>query len=275
MDLDIKKDLASNWFKLLQDAFCNDIEALENYKVKFKSTTWKKNQIKDEGGGEYKILKNGKIFDKVGVNFSKVYGRFPKKFQKNILGASKNPKFWASGISVVMHMKNPLIPAMHFNTRYICTTQSWFGGGVDVTPAKKDVFEKRNFHQTLKKMCNRHNKSYYKKYKKWCDEYFYLPHRNEPRGIGGIFFDYKKDNFEKNFQFVRDVGITFQFIFHKIIKKKLNQKWTKKDKEAQYVKRGRYAEFNLLYDRGTKFGLQTGGNTEGILMSLPPLAKWK
>ncbi len=275
MDLDIKKDLASNWFKLLQDAFCNDIEALENYKVKFKSTTWKKNQIKDEGGGEYKILKNGKIFDKVGVNFSKVYGRFPKKFQKNILGASKNPKFWASGISVVMHMKNPLIPAMHFNTRYICTTQSWFGGGVDVTPAKKDVFEKRNFHQTLKKMCNRHNKSYYKKYKKWCDEYFYLPHRKEMRGIGGIFFDYKKDNFEKDFNFVRDLGVTFQILFNRIIRKKMKKKWTTKDKESQYIKRGRYTEFNLLYDRGTKFGLQTGGNVEGILMSLPPLAKWK
>ncbi len=275
MDLDIKKDLASNWFKLLQDAFCNDIEALEDDKVKFKSTTWKKNQTKDEGGGEYKILKNGKVFDKVGVNFSRVYGSFPKKFQKNILGANKNPKFWASGISVVMHMKNPLIPAMHFNTRYICTTQDWFGGGVDVTPTKKDELEKRDFHQTLKKMCNKHNKSYYKKYKKWCDEYFYLPHRKEMRGIGGIFFDYKKDNFEKDFNFIRDLGVTFQILFNRIIRKKIKKKWNIKDKEAQYIKRGRYTEFNLLYDRGTKFGLQTGGNVEGILMSLPPLAKWK
>ena len=274
MDLDIKKDLASNWFKLLQDAFCNDIEALEDDKVKFKSTTWKKNQTKDEGGGEYKILKNGKVFDKVGVNFSRVYGSFPKKFQKNILGANKNPKFWASGISVVMHMKNPLIPAMHFNTRYICTTQDWFGGGVDVTPTKKDELEKRDFHQTLKKMCNKHNKSYYKKYKKWCDEYFYLPHRKEMRGIGGIFFDYKKDNFEKDFNFIRDLGVTFQILFNRIIRKKIKKKWNIKDKEAQYIKRGRYTEFNLLYDRGTKFGLQTGGNVEGILMSLPPLTKW-
>ena len=275
MDLDIKKDLTSNWFKLLQDAFCNDISKLENHKTKFKSTTWKRSPDKDEGGGEYRILRDGKVFDKVGVNYSKVYGKFPKKFQKNIRGASKDPRFWASGISVVMHMKNPLIPAMHFNTRFISTTQQWFGGGMDVTPSKKDNLEKKDFHKDLMKMCNRHNKNYYKKYKKWCDEYFYLPHRKEPRGIGGIFFDYKNDNFEKDFKFVRDVGVTFQMLFNKIIRKKLNRKWTLNDKELQYIKRGRYAEFNLLYDRGTKFGLQTGGNVEGILMSLPPLAKWK
>ena len=199
---------------------------------------------------------------------------FPKQFQNNIPGAQKDPRFWASGISVVMHMKNPLIPAMHFNTRYICTTQEWFGGGMDVTPSKKDISEKRDLHKILRTMCNRHNKNYYKRYKKWCDEYFYLPHRKEPRGIGGIFFDYKKDNFEKDFKFVRDVGVTFQLIFNRIIQKKIKKKWTSKDKEAQYIKRGRYAEFNLLYDRGTKFGLQTGGNVEGILMSLPPLVKW-
>tara|TARA_Y100001970_G_scaffold282612_1_gene395808 strand:- start:6114 stop:6959 length:846 start_codon:yes stop_codon:yes gene_type:complete len=275
MDLDIRKNLASNWFKLLQDTFCNDINILENNKTKFISTTWKKNVNKDEGGGEYRILKGGKIFDKVGVNFSKVYGKFPKKFQKNILGANKNPRFWASGISVVMHMKNPLIPAMHFNTRYISTTQQWFGGGIDITPSKKDNLEKKDFHQTLKRMCNRHNKSFYKKYKKQCDEYFYLSHRKESRGVGGIFFDYKKENFDKDFKFVRDLGITFQMLFNKIIRKKLKKKWSVNDKESQYIKRGRYAEFNLLYDRGTKFGLQTGGNVEGIMMSLPPLAKWK
>ena len=275
MDLDIKKDLTSNWFKLLQDAFCNDINIIENNKSKFKTTNWKRNLNKDEGGGEYRIFKDGKVFEKVGVNYSKVYGKFPKKFQKNILGADKDPRFWASGISVVMHMKNPLIPAMHFNSRYISTTQQWFGGGMDITPSKKDDFEKKDYHQTLKDMCNRHDKSFYKKYKKWCDEYFYLPHRKEARGIGGIFFDYKKDNFEKDFKFVKDVGVTFQILFNKIIRKKLKKKWTVKDKEIQYIKRGRYAEFNLLYDRGTKFGLQTGGNVDGILMSLPPLAKWK
>ena len=274
MDLEIKKELASNWFKMLQESICDSINRLEKKNAKFKSTNWKRNLKKDEGGGEYRILKNGKIFDKVGVNYSKVYGKFPKKLQKNIPGAKKNPRFWASGISVVMHMKNPQIPAMHFNTRYICTTLDWFGGGMDVTPSKNDQNEKKDFHKILKDMCNRHNKNYYSKYKKWCDEYFYLPHRKEPRGIGGIFFDYKKNNFEKDFKFVRDVGVTFQYIFQKIIKKKMKRKWTSKDKELQYIKRGRYTEFNLLYDRGTKFGLQTGGNIEGILMSLPPLAKW-
>ena len=275
MDLEIKQKLTSNWFKSLQEMFCKTISDFEKNKISFKSTTWKRNLKKDEGGGEYRILKDGKIFDKVGVNFSKVYGKFPKKFQQNIPGAQKDPRFWASGISVVMHMKNPLIPAMHFNTRYICTTFDWFGGGIDVTPSKKDNKEKEQFHKTLRDMCNRHDKNYYKKYKKWCDEYFYLPHRKAPRGIGGIFFDYKKNNFEKNFKFVRDVGITFETIFQKIINKKIKKKWTSKDKENQYIKRGRYAEFNLLYDRGTKFGLQTGGNVEGILMSLPPHAKWK
>ena len=275
MDFEIRKDLTSSWFKTLQDSICHSIRELEKNKIKFVSTTWKRNQNKDEGGGEYRILKDGRIFDKVGVNFSKVYGKFPKHFQKQIPGAEKNPNFWASGISVVMHMKNPLIPAMHFNTRYICTSHDWFGGGMDVTPSKKDENEKKEFHKILKKMCNRHNKKYYPKYKKWCDEYFYLPHRKEARGIGGIFFDYKMNNFEKDFKFVRDVGTTFELIFKKLIKKKFKKKWTLRDKEMQYIKRGRYTEFNLLYDRGTKFGLQTGGNVEGILMSLPPIAKWK
>ena len=151
MDLDIKKDLASNWFKLLQNAICDDILKLEKNKIKFKSTTWKKNKNKNEGGGEYRIINEGKIFEKVGVNFSKVYGKFPKKFQNKVPGASKDPRFWASGVSVVMHMKNPHIPAMHFNTRYICTTQNWFGGGMDVTPSLKDNNEKNKFHETLKK----------------------------------------------------------------------------------------------------------------------------
>ncbi len=275
MDINIKKELTSNWFKMLQNSICHSIISLENNKIKFQSTNWKRSKNKDEGGGEYRILNDGKVFDKVGVNFSKVYGKFPKHFQKNILGAQNDPRFWASGISVVMHMKNPLIPAMHFNTRYICTTKSWFGGGIDVTPSKNDSQEKKEFHKILKDMCDRHNKNYYFKYKKWCDDYFYLPHRNEPRGIGGIFFDYKKENFEKDFKFIRDVGVTFQIIFEKIIRKKIKKKWNYKDKEMQYIKRGRYAEFNLLYDRGTKFGLQTGGNIEGILMSLPPLVKWK
>jgi coproporphyrinogen III oxidase len=274
MNKEIKQRLASNWFKLLQNIICKDIEKIEKNKIRFKSTAWKRNKTKDEGGGEFRILKNGKVFEKVGVNFSEVHGRFSNEMKKKIPGANNNPNFWASGISIVMHMKNPHVPAIHFNTRFIYTTHGWFGGGMDVTPCLKDNNEKKYLHKELKTMCDRHNKIYYKKYKKWCDEYFFIPHRKEMRGIGGIFFDYKKENWEKDFSFVRDLGVSFQMIFNSIINKKHKKKWTAKDKELQYIKRGRYAEFNLLYDRGTKFGLQTGGNVEGILMSLPPLAKW-
>ena len=274
MEEDIKKKLTKNWFKILQDMICKEIEEFEN-KPKFKLTNWQRNKLKDEGGGEYRILENGKIFEKVGVNFSEVYGKFSEKFKDRIPGTKNDPSFWASGISVVMHMKNPHIPAMHFNTRYIHTSYGWFGGGMDVTPCFEDKNLKKWFHNELKKTCDSHNKKFYKKYKKQCDEYFYLPHRKETRGIGGIFFDYKKENWEKDFKFVRDVGLTFKQVFKDIIIKKNKKKWTKKQKEVQYLKRGRYVEFNLLYDRGTKFGLQTGGNTDAILMSLPPIAKWK
>ena len=274
MDIELKKKLAKNWFKILQDMICNEIEKLDG-KAKFKSNNWRRNKKKDEGGGEYRILENGKIFEKVGVNFSEVYGKFSEKFKKKIPGTKKDSKFWASGISIVMHMQNPHVPAMHFNTRYIHTSYGWFGGGIDVTPCFDDKKLKNWFHKELKRTCDRHNKKFYKKYKKQCDEYFYLPHRNEMRGIGGIFFDYKKENWEKDFNFIRDVGLTFKKISRDIILDKNKKKWTKKQKEIQYIKRGRYIEFNLLYDRGTKFGLQTGGNTNAILMSLPPIAKWK
>ena len=249
---EVQKKLARNWFKILQDVICNEIEILEKRSTKFTAKNWNKSSTIDEGGGEYRILKNGRIFEKVGVNFSEVYGKFPKEMRKNIPGAKNIP-----------------------NTRYIYTTFGWFGGGIDITPCINDPKEKKWFHNKLKKMCNRHNKNYYKKYKKWCDKYFYLPHRKETRGIGGIFFDYKKENWEKDFVFVRDVGLAFKTIFKSIIQKKYKKKWSLKEKELQYIKRGRYAEFNLLYDRGTKFGLQTGGNVEGILMSLPPITKWK
>ena len=274
MHKEIKKKITLNWFKLLQNTICNDIEKIEKSKKKFISKIWIRNKIKDEGGGEFRVLKNGKIFEKVGVNVSEVYGKFSNEMKKKIPGAKKNPYFWASGISVVMHMKNPNVPAIHFNTRFIYTTHGWFGGGIDVTPSIKDGKEKKFIHKELKKMCDRHDKKFYKNYKKWCDEYFYLPHRKETRGIGGIFFDYKKNDWEKDFKFVTDLGVTFQMISKSIIQLKHKKKWTEKQKEIQYIKRGRYAEFNLLYDRGTKFGLQTGGNVEGILMSLPPIAKW-
>ena len=205
MNEEIKKKIVKNWFKILQDVICREIEDLEGKKNIFKSKNWLRGKNKNEGGGEFRILKNGKIFDKVGVNFSEVHGKFSKQFKNKIPGTNKNPKFWASGISVVMHMKNPNVPAMHFNTRYIYTSYGWFGGGMDITPCKKDNKLNKWYHKELKYMCDQHNKNYYKIYKKWCDEYFYLPHRKEMRGIGGIFFDYKKKNWEKDFSFVRDV----------------------------------------------------------------------
>jgi coproporphyrinogen III oxidase len=275
METDIKKKLVKNWFKVLQDTICFDIEEIEKKKIKFVCKNWQRSKKKNEGGGEYRILENGKIFEKVGVNFSEVSGKFSKEFRSKIPGTSSNSNFWASGISVVMHMKNPHVPAMHFNTRYIYTSFGWFGGGMDITPCIEDKNLKTWYHKELKLSCDRHGKNYYKKYKKNCDEYFYLPHRKETRGIGGIFFDYKKENWEKDFSFVRDVGLTFKKISREIINKKNNKKWNNKEKEIQYLKRGRYVEFNLLYDRGTRFGLQTGGNTNAILMSLPPMAKWK
>ena len=275
MDINIKKKLTRNWFKILQEIVCKDVEQIEKRKNIFVSKDWKRGENGKEGGGQFRIFENGKVFEKVGVNFSEVYGKFSKKFKDRIPGTKKKPDFWASGISIVMHMRNPYVPAMHFNTRFIVTDHGWFGGGMDVTPCLKDESLKKWFHKEIKKTCDKHNKKYYREYKKWCDHYFYLPHRKEPRGIGGIFFDYKKKNFDKDFSFVRDVGLSFKEIFRDIIIKKNKKKWTKKSKEIQLYKRGRYVEFNLLYDRGTKFGLQTGGNVEGIFMSLPPTAKWK
>ncbi len=279
----IKKKLASNWFYLLQQTICYEFQKIEiDYGKKskkkpklFEKNLWKKSKIKNEGGGTYYIIKNGLVFDKVGINISEVNGNFDSKLRSQILGAKKNPSYWAAGISIVAHMKNPKIPAMHFNTRFISTSKNWFGGGIDMTPSINNYSEEKLFHKKLKNMCNKHNKTYYKKYKKWCDNYFYLPHRGEMRGIGGIFFDYKKDNWEKDFNFVKDVGLCFLDCAKAIIRNKMLSKWTNKEKEQQLLKRGRYVEFNLLYDRGTKFGLGTGGNTEAILMSLPPKAKWK
>jgi len=269
MKIEIRKKLAKKWFLNLQNMICNSIEKLE--KEYGSNKTFKKNRWKY---GEFRTIR-GDVIEKGGVAFSNVVGKFPKDFARKIPGTKKNTNFWSSGISVVLHPKNPKIPAIHFNTRYICTNKNWFGGGIDLTPCILDNKEKMYFHNELKKMCNIHNKKYYSKYKKWCDEYFYLPHRSEPRGIGGIFFDYKMNSWEKDFLFVKDVGNTFVHIIKNIIQKKMFKKWTKKQKKIQMIKRGRYVEFNLLYDRGTKFGLNSGGNTEAILMSMPPSAEWK
>ena len=279
--VEIKKETTSNWFKSLQDKIIFQFQLLENEissenkkkSKKFIKREWRKKN-KKEGGGTSYLLSGGELFDKVGINQSTVSGQFEKSFRSKILGAGKNGKYWASGISVVAHMKNPKIPAFHFNTRFIATSKEWFGGGMDATPSFKDEKEKLIIHQELKKICLS-NKKDYNKYKTWCDNYFYLPHRKEPRGIGGIFFDYEIKNWEKNFKFIQELGLGFINITKKIITGKRKLKWNKKDKEQQLYKRGRYVEFNLLYDRGTKFGLNSGGSTDSILMSLPPLAKWK
>ena len=282
-DIYLRKKLTSAWFSSLQKTICYEFEKIEfefakkskKKPIYFKKKNWLKSKTKNEGGGTSAVIKKGLVFDSVGVNFSEVSGKFQKKFKSQILGAKKNPNYWATGISVVAHMKNPKIPAMHFNTRFIVTTKNWFGGGMDSTPSIKNNKDRINFHKKIKLTCDRYNKNYYLKYKKWCDEYFYLPHRNEPRGIGGIFFDYKRDKWENDFNFVKDVGLCFLDFTKSLIKEKMFTKWTEKQKEDQLIKRGRYVEFNLLYDRGTRFGLNTGGNVEAILMSLPPEAKWK
>ena len=276
-----KRKFTDTWFKFLQLQICNHFQNLENNLAKkknikskiFLEKKWFKRKIK-EGGGTSFILRNGLILDKVGVNQSTVSGQFKKKFRSKILGAEKNGKYWASGISVVAHMKNPKIPAIHFNARFISTSKNWFGGGMDATPCIEDKKERKYMHTKLNLLCKK-NKKNYKNYKKHCDDYFFLPHRNESRGIGGIFFDYESGDWIKNFKFIRDFGFEFINISKNIITKKINTKWSLKEKENQLYKRGRYVEFNLLYDRGTKFGLNTGGNIDAILMSLPPQAKWK
>ena len=278
----LKKKLASRWFLLLQNTILYEFEKIENefakkYKKKtktFEKKNWKKSKTNNEGGGTFYKIKNGLVFDSAGINFSEVSGKLSKKFKSQVLGAEKKAEFWASGISVVIHMKNPKIPAMHFNTRFIVTSKNWFGGGMDATPSFNDRKENQYFHNNIKKVCNKHNINYLK-YKKWCESYFYLPHRKEMRGIGGIFFDHKRDNWEKDFYFVQAIGLCFVDCAKTIIKKKMYQNWSTQQKDDQLFKRSRYIEFNLLYDKGTKFGLNTGGNVEAILMSLPPEAKWK
>ena len=268
------------WFEVLRDQICSSFEKLEqNYEGpkqsmppgKFRRKKWHR---EGGGGGEMSIME-GRLFEKVGVNISTVMGELSPEFSKQIPGAENNPKFWASGISLVAHMWSPHIPAVHMNTRHIATTRSWFGGGADLTPMIINTEDKELFHTAFRSACNKHDDTYYARFKEWCDDYFYLKHRNEPRGVGGIFYDQLANNFEADFNFTKEVGSTFANIYPTIVKRHMNKAWTKKERQAQLVKRGRYVEFNLLYDRGTKFGLQTGGNIDGILMSLPPLAKWK
>ena len=269
------EDLRKETIKVFLDIENNNSRSSKKNNFNFKKWKRKSGNTKDNGGGTMGIL-YGDVFEKVGVNVSTVHGKFSSKFKKQIPGAGKSGKFWASGISVVAHMNSPFIPSFHFNTRFIVTESSWFGGGMDMTPAFRDIKNKNTLHQNLKKMCDMHNKKYYKKFSKECDEYFYLPHRKETRGDGGIFFDrLNTKRFENDFAFVKDTGKSFIEIVPKIISRNIKKKWTKNDKRKQEIKRGRYAEFNLLYDRGTKFGLETDGNIDAILMSMPPKAIWK
>ena len=267
------------WFEVLRDQICSSFEKLEqNYEGpkqsmppgKFRRKKWHR---EGGGGGEMSIME-GRLFEKVGVNISTVMGELSPEFSKQIPGAENNPKFWASGISLVAHMWSPHIPAVHMNTRHIATTRSWFGGGADLTPMIINTEDKELFHTAFRSACNKHDDTYYARFKKWCDDYFYLKHRNEPRGVGGIFYDQLANNFEADFNFTKEVGSTFANIYPTIVKRHMNKTWTKKERQAQLIKRGRYVEFNLLYDRGTLFGLQTGGNVEAILMSLPPAVTW-
>ena len=269
-----QKTTAEKWFSKLRDKICKEFENIENSlsnKNSFKIKNWKR----DGGGGGKMSIMKGNIFEKVGVNISTVYGKFSENFRSNIPGAEDDGKFWASGISVVSHPKNPFVPAAHMNTRLIVTSKTWFGGGGDITPMKPSKVMSKEFHNDLKNSCNRHNENYYDEFKKWADEYFLIKHRNETRGDGGIFFDYiNTGNWEKDFSFIRDIGETFLNSYSSIVEKTKNSPWNEKDREDQLIKRGRYAEFNLIYDRGTLFGLKTGGNIDAILMSLPTEVKW-
>lgn len=269
-----EKISAKLWFSELRDNICNEFQDIENI-ISNRNTFEVKNWKRDGGGGGKMSILKGEVFEKVGVNISTVYGKLSEKFRQNIPGAEKDGKFWASGISVVAHPKNPFVPAAHMNTRLISTSKSWFGGGSDITPMKPLPEMSKLFHEDLKKVCDKHNKDYYQKFKNWADKYYYLEHRKETRGDGGIFFDYLNNgNWKHDFNFVKDIGEVFLKSYSNIVRKNINVPWNKNDRRDQLLKRGRYVEFNLLYDRGTIFGLKTGGNVEAILMSLPPEVNW-
>ncbi|AHX11370.1 coproporphyrinogen III oxidase family protein [Neorickettsia helminthoeca str. Oregon] len=272
------KEIASAWFRDLRDQIRDEFLSIEkefdpSFQSGFVVESWKR----EGGGGGEMSLMYGSVFEKIGVNISTVHGSFNGEFATKIPGALKSEKqFWASGISLVAHMKSPLVPAVHMNTRMIVTDNYWFGGGADLTPMYYNEEDACIFHSAFKEACDKHDDDYYNRFSKWADEYFFLKHRNEPRGIGGIFFDYlRTDDWQRDFAFTQDVGKCFLSVYPKLVRRNMYLEYTPEQREFQLLKRGRYVEFNLLYDRGTEFGLKTGGNTKAILMSLPPVAQWK
>jgi len=268
------------WLAELRDQICRAFEAVEDEYTqedpaetagRFERTKWDR---QGGGGGTISIMR-GRVFEKVGVNISTVHGEFSPEFRSDIPGASEDPRFWASGISLVAHMRSPLVPPAHMTTPHILTTKGWFGGGADLTPIFPDAAAIEEFHAALADACTAYDKTSYSRFKAWCDEYFFIRHRQEPRGAGGIFFDYlDSGDWERDFAFLRSVGEAFLAVYPEIVRPRMRLPWTLEQRRHQLVRRGRYVEFNLLYDRGTIFGLKTGGNVEAILMSLPPEAAW-
>ena len=284
ISLDPQQQAARNWFEALRDRICTEFEAIEaeaGSAARFTYTPWDREAEglePGEGGGGVRGVMTGEVFEKVGVNVSTVGGAFAPDFAASINGAAEDPRFFATGISLVAHMANPHVPAVHMNTRFLVTTKRWFGGGADLNPPIPYAEDTDAFHARFRAACAPYGPDVYERYAKWAEEYFFIPHRGVHRGVGGIFYDHLEcgddAEFDRNFAFTQAVGEAFLDIFPQIVRRRMHQPFTEAEREAQLIWRGRYAEFNLVYDRGTLFGLKTGGNIDAILMSLPPLAKW-